>query len=294
MLAIALFMTASEAWSASAPVAIIQPANFEATSDPVAKEKGGLLVMLLEGNANKESERQIARFHADLGDAAFAERLAKSFACIGADAVSDACTPAIPLTGNSAQALVELSKLEHKRVLVVRLHPMKTDFRIRMRAVVNDANVNADGLKPVRVFTAVYETRVPADLEKAGKSDPAAVAAWWSEGSPTRLQREVDKGIEELRQMLSLLDREVPADNSVPAGWAELPNMDALKEAGRIKCGGGGCRTQKVLRDSGSRVWLTTPYAQGAYLYGWSIASLDDNASKKYANLLLNIQTSNP
>lgn len=286
-----LLWVASSAWPASAPVAILMPASFEARSDPEARAKGGLLVSWLEAGANKKSAVQIARFNADLEDAGFTARLSRVLACIGAEAVSDTCQTATVLDASTNDLPGQLKSLGSDRALVVRIHPLKTDVRIRMRAVVNDIRVDAPD-KPLRMFTAVYETRVPASLEAQLKSDPAKVAAWWSEGSPSRLQIEVDKGMEELRQMLTLLDSEVLPGTSAPAGWTELPKMDALTKAGRIKCGGGVCRTQRVLRDFGNRTWLVSIYPQGATLYGWSIASLDDATSSRYANLLLNVQTS--
>jgi len=283
-----LLLLAPAAWSASAPVAVILPSNFEAKSDPAAR---GLLVDWLESSINKKSAQQIGRFYADTADPGFTDRLARSLACIGAETVSSACPSATVLIGDSVNAMRQLRSMGGTRALVIRLHPLKTDFRIRMRAVVTDIRVDTPQT-PQRVFTAVYETRVPAAIEAQFKKDPAKVAAWWSEGSPSRLQTEVDAGIEELRQMLSLLDREVPADNSAPAGWSELPTTQELMKAGRIKCGGGGCKTQRILRDSGDRLWLVTPYPQGALLYGWSIVSLDDATMRNYANIMLNVQTS--
>ncbi|MEO8019956.1 MAG: hypothetical protein ABI769_19265 [Pseudomonadota bacterium] len=286
-----LALLAPAALAATAPVAIVLPTSFEVYSDPEARAKFGLLIGLLEGSVNKKSATQIARFNVDLDDPGFAERLVNSLSCIGAEVVSEACPAAKLLSGSATEASLQLKSLGGDRVLVIRVHPLKTDFRIRMRAIVTDIRVDAPQT-PQRVLTAVYETRVPAAIEAQFKKDPAKLAAWWSEGSPSRLRTEVDAGMEQLRQMLTLLDREVPADNSAPAGWSGLPTMAALMKAGRVKCGGGGCKTQRILRDSGERLWLVTPYPQGATLYGWSIVSLDDATSGHYANIMLNVQTS--
>jgi len=45
------------------------------------------------------------------------------------------------------------------------------------------------------------------------------------------------------------------------------------------------------VRDAGDRAWLTTLYAQGPTLYGWSIVSLDDATARRYSNIMLPVQT---
>lgn len=279
-----VLMASMQADAASAPVAVVLPPSYEASSDPQARDSGGLLVWMLEGHINKKAQKQIDQFQSELADPTFAERVSKSFACIGSQQVSADCPRALLLTGASGDAEQQLKASNAQRVLLIRLHPLKTDERIRMRAIVNDTVVGANGTQVTRYFTAVFESRAPDE-------DPKASAAYWAEGSPSRLSREVDKGIEELRQMLTLLDREVTPGGSPPASWETLANTDALKQAGRLKCGGGGCSKHRVVRDDGNRVWLTTLYAQGPTLYGWCIVSLDDATAKRYSNIMLPVQT---
>ena len=279
-----LLMTSMQAEAASAPVAVVLPPSYEASSDPQARASGGLLVGMLESHINKKAQKQIDQFQAELAEPTFAERVRTSFACIGSEQVSPDCPRALLLTGATSDAEQQLRQANVQRVLVIRLHPLKTDERIRMRAIVNDTVVGADGLRVTRYFTAVFESRAPGE-------DPKSSAAYWTEGSPSRLAREVDKGIEELRQMLTLLDREVMPGDSAPASWATLADTDSLKQAGRLKCGGAGCSKHRVVRDAGDRVWLTTLYAQGPTLYGWSIVSLDDATAKRYSNIMLPVQT---
>jgi len=279
-----LLMTSMQAEAASANIVVVLPPSYEASSDPQARASGGLLVGMLESHINKKAQKQIDQFQSELADPTFAERVGKSFACIGSEQVSADCPPAMLLTDATGDAVQKLRQSNLQHVLLIRLHPLKTEERIRMRAIVNDAVVGANGLQVTRYFTAVFESRAPG-------ADPKASAAYWTEGSPSRLAREVDKGIEELRQMLTLLDREVTPGGSAPASWATLANTDGLKQAGRLKCGGAGCGKHRVVRDAGDRAWLTTLYAQGPTLYGWSIVSLDDATARRYSNIMLPVQT---
>jgi hypothetical protein len=268
LIPISIFST-SPALAASAPIVVVMPTDFEARTDPEAKRKGGLLVWMLASSIGKEGNRQIARFYADLADPAFPDRVARSLSCIGADRASADCPAARVLAGNTADALTALDAARGSRVLLVRFHPFKTDERIRLRAIVNDAVVGADGLMVKRYFTAVFNSRAQNPV----------------------MAQEIDSGLEELRQMLTLLDREVPADRSAPAGWEQSPGIKAFERAGRLNCSGGGCKKHRVLRDSGSRAWITTTYAQGATLYGWSVVSLDDASARRSGNTMLYVQT---
>jgi hypothetical protein len=267
-------------------VAIIFPETVEAYTDPDVKL---FFAPMLENHFNKKSAAQVKQFRADLNDEGFDERAARVLACIGAAAVTDACPKAIVIKGQTPQAMAQLKATDARRMLIIRLLPLRTDERIRLRAVATDQEKTGEGFRLLRTFTAVYQTRTPAALEKSAKGDTAKLAAWWAEGSPPRLASEVDQGLEELRQMLGMLEREVRLDGETPAGWAELPKMKELEKAGRIKCGGMTCGVQRVAKDLGARVWLLSIVPQGP-IYGWSIASLDDSSSR-YANLMLPIQT---
>jgi len=289
LIGLILLAGATRVWASSAPVVIVMPPGFEAQTDERARS---LLTDLIGNSINKKGAAQIARFNADLADPGFPQKVGHIFACIGAEQTSADCAPAKVYSASSTEAEQQIRQSGAKRILLVRFQPMKTDQRLRLRAIVTDTRVTDGGLEPERVFTAVYNARVPADLEAANKKDAAMLAAWWKEGAPSRLTREVDRGLEELRQMLTLLDREVPADNSAPASWAQLPSTAPLLESGRVKCGGGGCKKHRVVRDSGERLWLTTEYAQGATLYGWSIVSMDETTAKTYSNIMLLVQTS--
>jgi hypothetical protein len=279
--------------AASAPVVIILPPGYEAKTDESAQRAGGLLIALIGSSINKEGLKQIERFKQDLNDSSFPEAVTRVFSCIGAEQVAADCPPARLLFGGSSEAESQLRSMGSQRLLIVRVHALKTDFRIRIRAIVTDSNVSAEAISNQRVFTAVFDSRVPPELEAGAKKNPAALAAYWMEGSPSRLRREVDKGLEDLRQMLTLLDREVPADNSAPASWPKLPGTQALRDSKRIRCGGGGCNKHRVVRDTGDRLWLTTEFAQGDFVYGWSISSMDDNTARRYSNIILTVQTSN-
>ena len=157
--------------------------------------------------------------------------------------------------------------------------PLLSDERFRVRAFVTEMVVTPKGPRSERSYGAIYDSRAPKDLVDA--ANPERLKEFWR--ADGRILREGQAAAEEIGDVLSFLSTNLALDSSKPAFAKAFPKIDELEAAGRIDCRGMPCSQVRVVRDQGSRLWVTATNPFGTY--GAIVASLDENSAKSSVNV---------
>jgi hypothetical protein len=244
-----------------------------------------LLMMWVDSAVDRATTREVERFRAAAGTLDFPATMRAELKCLAVPEPRTQCPEpfTLPEAGNRKELAAKLTARGMTDLRVVEVVPLLSAERFRVRAFVHEVQVRPDELKVRRVYGALYDSRAPQALIDA--KNPAALEAFWKEGTPARIEREASASAAELEQLLSLLDQKLPADRKDDRFWTSLQRIDALKTSGRIACRGTPCRDVRVLRDSGPRLWFTNIREMPGK--GVVAASLDEISAKHSTNIFL-------
>lgn len=207
-------------------------------------------------SVNKQSAVKVARFNTALGGMDFVTEARRAFGCVGAN---EPCADRAALT-DVAEFEAALAARPGRDGVVVNLTPELVADQLMMRAATHSVVLSTKKtgkekkyrLEPGAGHTAVFYTRLPGDLWKLKKTNPAELEQHWINGEPRRIVSDARRGFTELNALLAMLAKEGGTEGKMPPAWKDLPRAKEFKESGRIACAGiGTCPGLHVLKDNG-------------------------------------------
>jgi hypothetical protein len=271
-----------------APLVVRFPETMQAGRN-IGPEPQGLTADLIGSWASKAMDKQsaprVAAFREATAGLDFVAAVQESLKCLGVLEPRTMCREllTLPAAQNGKELAAQLLASGVMELVMIDVVPLLTDEHFRVRAFVTEMTVSPKGLSPIRSYGAVYDSRAPADLIDSKNAD--RLKAFWREGEPSRIERESRAATQELERALSFVREQSKPGEGRPAFAKELPKIKELKESGRVGCGGTACGQARVVRDFGSRIWLTSDPTYGTY--GPVIISVDENAAKHSVNPVL-------
>jgi hypothetical protein len=228
--------------TASDPVYVVVRAD-QSQKDPNAGLIGSWATMAV----NKQSARKVQSFMRVHGTQHFQERSQAAFSCF---ASSQACSapPSIMDVERFSRAVRAGSSQEG---YVVELLPELVAEQLLIRASAYRVRMPDDGsplpIKVDRAYHALYTTRAPRSLAARGKSNLAALEAYWSEGEPRRIVTVTNRGLAEINALFAMLIRQ---EGGGP-GEATV-NLSQFPDKKRLACKGAGlCALTYLWKDNG-------------------------------------------
>jgi hypothetical protein len=231
---------------------------------------------------NQDSMVKVQRFGETLGGFDVEAEAARAFGCVGAGAD---CTARIAST-DPAEFEAALRARPDRAGFVVELLTEMLPEQMLMRASMHGVTLEdpAPGSKkkkrlvPGVGYIAVITVRAPRELAALRKTDPVALNRFWTQGEPSHLVSETQRGLAKLDELLALLAKDGRADGKMPEAWKTLPKVKEFKNTGRIACSGPAwCASTYVLEDNGDSFVLVSSGSTA----GW----FDAVAAAKETNL---------
>lgn len=271
------------------PILLDFPSSIEAKPPAYGMYASGLIANWAASYRNKHTAARIKRFHDWLPDYSFEAKVRTALSCALRDAAS-ACRSeeSFPTTPEQMQQMLANNQGGHG--LIIKVQPLLglKSYLLHVSAV--EAELKDGKLSPVRVFTALYASRVPDSLESVSDKVEEPFKQYWTGAAPSALGLAADSSVSEAVKMLEALYGGLTPDGRNPPEWAKLPKLDALKTADRVHCSGMPCGGARVFKDGPDGLWLafvpnritsgTLPPDVGS-----ALASLDANAAKWNANM---------
>ena len=272
------------------PTVLQFPSSMEATAPAPGAFGSGLLAGWAAGYRNKHTASRIKRFHDWLPDYDIEERMRTTIPCALQAGSSADCRSDILLFTSAGQLQQLLENSPGGHGLIIRIQPLLGLKSFLLHVSTVEVELKLGTLSPVRVFTALYASRVPSSLESVTENIEEPFRNYWVGETPSALRLSVDTGVAEVGRMLGVLYSQVTPRGQIPSDWAKLPNLDALKAAKRVRCSGMPCGGARVLKDGPEGLWLAfvpNMWTSGGLPaeVGSALASLDDNAAKWNTNM---------
>jgi len=263
------------------PIVIVFPSNVGFKAINLGILDSGLASAFVNGRGAS----QMKDFRAAAPGVEWSKVDLHDFNCIGASA-ADVCPEVLRFEdGDSAGLLNLLHSKNIQRAQIIFIMQLFDGWRYRSRATLENTEVGEKSLVTTRTMSAIFEADVPMSIvTQFKKSDEKRALDYWTQGSPSRLEKAGLDSIPEMARMLTALTTAMPSvKQKSPDGWDALKGVKEFEEAGRLKCHG-LCGGTRVFQDGESRVWLTTNRSAG--MFGWTLVSIDHESALVNSNFL--------
>jgi hypothetical protein len=276
--AAAEIFTPAVALDSDVPLMLVTPDNVHLDGGAM----GLIPAILSDLFVSKLSAKRIQAFREATVGTDWADKAGVAFSCVGIPQ-GQTCRTVLRFAGSNRDLLEKLRASGTSSAILVTVVQVLEGGLYRAHANLREIRLDGGDIRVGRAMTAIYAGDAPSALIQDAKKNPKLLKDYWAGGTTPMAAQEGEQSLAEMAAMLNVLIRAVSDEKSPPDGWRDLKGTKELEQSGRIHCHG-LCSPTRIYADHVDHLWIA--YSQKSGPYGWSLASLNNNAARQNANFL--------